>query len=674
MSPLPFFTAKSDSCIDKPFEEMITLPPGCVDEETNSSTVDIGRCGGERCIGRNITSLHKCSDSFCCRSVTENNVLVRCLTGFSFNITRKTKCGCDHCVPKVTTVKGIATGGPNSIPFKYGYIYHAGKYLTQAGRSGDFSFTMSGDATRIVLNFKGKDKYNNFQDLTKVVPVVPGRQTFIEVRLKLRPTPVLVNTSEIIEIPMGSSNSSDGQSNTPPVVLSLPPHSLMTESGEIYSGTANLEVSFTDPRNASQVQEADGDFTAISEDGDEQSLETFGVLKIDFTDSNGKPLQANTDIDAMLDLDEYNVTEKEAEAIKLWYMDEKTGRWRIMDSGLKQHESRRSKRSGRKFYFGKIDNTLYNYIINFDVVQESVCYVKFLVENQNEDEGSVTITVLSSEGGLNRYSEFSASPGTSGCKQLLCKSLTIQAKIGQKFLKPNHRNINPFLKSKHGLTYYRTNDVFDRFSNRITIRDISNLTDGPAFTSWISCATSPNDKGLIFDNPSVRTGRQIPPEDSIKWHDEEEISVCYVKIAVSKNSCQGRNVTFHVKSSNVSTQQASEEGFTIVSTSSSTCAEFKCPPSNTRSILITVTPLVHGMFRMTDEFKKEHNDTLLFEGKVASFRPIPGLNKESIGVCSRKGVEPIIYNAQRRARENHDDLKQYCEGENIVAGVSFDCA
>ena len=619
-----------------------------------------------------MTSLHKCSDNICCRSVRENNVLVRCVTGFSFNITRKTKCGCDHCLPKVTTVKGIATGGPNSIPFKYGYIYHAGKYLTQAGRNGDFSFTMSGDATRIVLNFKGKDRHNNFQDLTKVVPVVPGRQTFVEVKMKLRPTPVLVNTSEIIEIPMGSSNSSDRQSNNPPVVLSLPPHSLMTESGEIYNGTANLEVSFADPRNASQVQEADGDFTAISEDGDEQSLKTFGVLKIDFTDSEGNPLQTNTDVDAMLDLDEYNITEKEAEDIKLWYMDEKTGRWRIMDSGLKQHESRRSKRSGRKFYFGKIDNSLYNYIINFDLVAQFVCYVKFLVENQNEDEGSVTITVLSSEDGLNRYSEFSASPGIPKCIQLLCKSLTVQAKIGQKFLQPNDRNINQSLKSKHGLTYYRTNDTFDRFSNRITIRDISNLIDGPFFTSEHSCLDSPNENGLIFDNPRVRSRRQISRDDSINWHDKEEIRVCYVKITAT-DSCLSikPEVMFHVKSTNVTSQPAFEEGFTIVSSSPSspsTCAEFKCPPINTRSIEVTVTPLVNGKFKIAKKFKIVHEEenAPVYEGEVAIFRPIPDLNNRDAGISFEKVRHDVATNALF-----HDAEKEYCL--SLESGLTFDC-
>ena len=648
---------------------MVTLPPGCVHEETNSSTVDVGRCGDERCIASNITSLHKCSDNYCCQYVTIKNVLIRCVTGFYYNITRKTKCGCGPCLPKTTTVKGIASGGPNSIPFKYGYIYHAGKYLTQTGRNGDFSFTMSGDATRIVLNFKGKDRYNDFQDLTKVVPVVPGLQTFIEVKMKLRSKPVLVNTSETIEIPMGYSNSSDNQSNAAPVVLSLPPHSLMTESGEIYNGTANLEVSFADPRNASQVQEADGDFTAISEEGDEQLLETFGVLRIDFTDSNGKPLQTNTDIDVMLDLDEYNITEKEAEAIKLWYMDEKTGRWRIMDSGLKQHESRRSKRSGRKFYFGKIDHTLYNLFTNLDLLADT-CFVNFTVKDQNADpsrSASVRITIASEQDGLNRYYEHSMSTGTSSCVRIFCNSITIQAKIDQEILKPNNENIDPSVLAYHGITYHRTSDPFYRFHNRITIRNASITRDGPIFDSYKSCWESPNYNSLVFDNIPVQAPTIFSSVDSIKWHEYEEFSVCFVKIA-TKNSCPAENVMFHVKSTNVA-GQPKEEGFTIVSTSShSTCAEFKCPTS-TGSMLVTVTPLVNGMLKMTDEFKKEHTkgNRQVFEGHVASFRPERHLNRPSIGVSFNSYHYDVRGNTVV-----HDARKEYCKSV-LNASVIFEC-
>jgi hypothetical protein len=265
-------TAKNDSCNDKPLSQMTTLPSGCVDKETNSSVVDVGRCADDICFANHLTSPN-CVDNYCCQSVAEKDIDIRCQGGAAFNITRVTSCGCGRCSPKITTVTGIATGGPNNIPFKYGFIYNAGKYLTQTGRNGDFSFTMTGQITRVVLNFKGKDRYNDFQDLTKVVPVVPGRETFVEVRLKPRPKPMLINSSETIEIPMGQTNSTDGQSA--PVVLSLPPQSLMTEDGEVYNGTANVEVSFADPRNSTQIQEADGDFTAISEDGDQQLLGSF---------------------------------------------------------------------------------------------------------------------------------------------------------------------------------------------------------------------------------------------------------------------------------------------------------------------------------------------------------------------------------------------------------------
>lgn len=50
------------------------------------------------------------------------------------------------------------------------------------------------------------------------------------------------------------------------------------------------------------MREADGDFTVVSHDGEEQLLETFGGFKIDFKDTNGKQLQPKTDIDVLLEL------------------------------------------------------------------------------------------------------------------------------------------------------------------------------------------------------------------------------------------------------------------------------------------------------------------------------------------------------------------------------------
>ncbi len=639
------------------------MPPGCADEETNSSTVNVGHCGGEKCIGSNLTSLKECFDDFCCQSSTEKTITIRCILGISFNVTRTTSCGCGHCSPKTSTVNGIATG-PNNVPFKYGYIYHGRKYLTRAGKNGDFSFTMPGDVTRVVLNFKGKDRYNDFQDLTKVVPVVPGRETFVVVKMKPRPQPMLVNTSETIEIPMGLSNSTDGQFDSAPVVLSLPPQSLMTEDGETYNGTASVEVSFADPRNLTQLQEADGDFTAVSDDGDEQLLETFGVLKIDFKDSNGKKLQAKTDIDVLLDPDEYNITEKEAEDIKLWYMDEKTGRWRMMDSGLKQHESRRSKRSGKKFYFGKIDHTVYNRPGNLDSLYlKKICNVKIKVSENTaaSSSQSVTVTLVSNQGGKYRYFDHHITSGTSSCMRTFCTGLTIQATIGNKILRPiDNNNIDVDLKDQIGIKYYSSDHALNQTNNRITIDDLSYMPP--------TCDSSSDENSLTFDVVDRNEDIDLTKFGQIKWHEKEEFEICYVKISTEK-SCRDmrKKVYFHVKTTDVSKDPAFEEGFTIASTLNTTCAEFKCQSSNSRSLEIIVKPIAEGHLAITEAFRIAHETEghTVFVGRVVIFSPIHGLRVYAAGVTSRRWDTPAD-------TTSHETAKKECE-EKATAGIIFHC-
>ena len=634
----------------------------CVDEETQSSTVDLGRCGGESCISNSLFSLDSCSDNYCCQSLAEKSIVISCSAGTSFKMTRITSCGCGPCAPKVSTVNGIATGGPNNLPFKYGHFYHAGKEM-KTGENGDFFFTVHGDLTRIVVNFKGKDKYNDFQDLTKVVSVVPGRETFVNVRMKPRPQPMLINASEKIEIPMGSSNSGEGQ--PAPVVLSLPPQSLMTEDGEIYNGTASVEVSFTDPRNETQVQEADGDFTTVNADGEQQLLETFGVFKINFMDSNGKPLQSNAPVDVNLDLDEYDITEKEAEEIKLWYMDEKTGRWRLMDSGLKPHESRRSKRSGRKLHsLGTIDQTMYNLLINLDKLA-NVCFVKIRVVNYVPAAISQTVKVMvfSTQGGMYRYTKHSVLAGASSCIGTFCLNLKIQAELNQKLLKPNDKNINAVLKRNHGIKYY---------SDGITVQDILNPTSGgPFFRDSYSCSNSPDKNGLIFDVCS-QNGSCIPSED-IRWHKKLELSVCYVKIT-TENSCRNK-LYFHVNSTDVS-ESPHFQGSTIVSVAKSNisiCAEFKCPTSKNRSVLVTITPLgVRGQFTETQEFKSIHEEGGYDPsiGSVVTFNPVYKRNNLEAGIISAgKDDEDLSKNT-----EFHKKRRKECEGPDTTAGLIFNCA
>lgn len=80
---------------------------------------------------------------------------------------------------------------------------------------------------------------------------MPGSVTLVEVQITRRPPPMLVKSSTVIEIPLGrSGNDSQGQSGRAPVVLSLPPQSLVSEDGEIYDGNTKVKR-FSVPRNES---------------------------------------------------------------------------------------------------------------------------------------------------------------------------------------------------------------------------------------------------------------------------------------------------------------------------------------------------------------------------------------------------------------------------------------
>ncbi|XP_028407616.1 cartilage intermediate layer protein 1-like [Dendronephthya gigantea] len=656
---------KNDSCNGKPLSKYLALPPGCVEENMNSSSVDVGRCGGEKCISSSLLSLQKCSDNYCCQSVAEETVTIRCIVGVQFNVTRIRSCGCGQCSPKKTTIRGVATG-PDNVPFKYGYIYHAGKYLTRSGRNGDFSFSMPGDQTRIVLTFKGRDSYNDFQDLTKVVSIVPGSVTFVEVKMRRRPLPILVNSSTVIEIQMGrSGNDSQGKTGPAPVVLSLPPQSLVTEDGEIYNGTANVEVSFADPRNETQVREADGDFTTVSYDGEEQLLETFGVFKLDFKDTNGKQLQPKTDIDVLLDLDEYNITEEEARAIKLWYMDEKTGRWRMMDSGLKQHETRRSKRSGRQFYFGKIDHTVYK-LYNFDVISINDCIISIMVnDNSNSvNARSVKITLVSKEGNRNNYNVHYTSTGRATCIRTFCKSLTIQATIKNKVLKPVAKNFG------NGIKYYNSSDAFDRFSRRITVDNVSVSTSrGPFFQQMFECYSAVNH--LTFEDNRISNSIEISDSSEEGWHDSfDPAKFCLVKIAIKGSCSDNKTVYFHVKSTESGAKNW--EGFKIVSippSNRSVCAEFKCPPSKRGDVNVTITPFSEGKFRVTKRFEEDlkTGGFKIFVDKVIGFTPKSRHRFDDIGISFLQVEIP-----QQVGNWHEEFTNKYCVQMN--AGITFDCA
>ena len=274
-----------DSCSSKPNSKNITLPQGCVVTTTGSKIVDVGECEPVSCMKNDSSFNSSCRDpSFCCGPGETINVLVDCGSVMSFNVLKVTHCSCSSCVEKVTIIQGIVVGGLEEKPVRYGDIIYDGNIVSYTDAKGRFSFEIPGNVSRVAVTFT--DSYQKeFEEGTKIFLVSTGSSEFHKITLKQIPPPISFDARQQQDIPLRSDPKIESFAD-----LELPEESFLTEDGSVFQGNANAIVSVTDSRNLSDVLSAPGDFTTTDEEGEEEILETFGMMKMKFEDENGKQL------------------------------------------------------------------------------------------------------------------------------------------------------------------------------------------------------------------------------------------------------------------------------------------------------------------------------------------------------------------------------------------------
>ena len=191
-----------------------------------------------------------------------------------------------------------------------------------------------------------------YADFTKVFRIVQGQSLFSKIVLRVKPAPTPFNSSEPFKVPMG-----DGGDGSAFAEIEIPEDALLKEDGTIYSGQANLRLSVTDPRKATDVMTAPADFSSIDRDGEEQILASYGMLSLDFEDDNGNKLSTSKSIKLFLDPEKLNISvdSNGNTSTKLWWLDENTGRW--MEAGdlwLDTKRTNRSRRSPTRFLLTEI--------------------------------------------------------------------------------------------------------------------------------------------------------------------------------------------------------------------------------------------------------------------------------------------------------------------------------
>ena len=603
-----------DSCSSKPNSKNITLPQGCVVKTTGSKIVDVGECEPVSCMKNDSSFNSSCRDpSFCCGPGETINVLVDCGSVMSFNVLKVTHCSCSSCVEKVTIIQGIVVGGLEEKPVRYGDIIYDGNIVSYTDAKGRFSFEIPGNVSRVAVTFT--DSYQKeFEEGTKIFLVSTGSSEFHKITLKQIPPPISFDARQQQDIPLRSDPKIESFAD-----LELPEESFLTEDGSVFQGNANAIVSVTDSRNLSDVLSAPGDFTTTDEEGEEEILETFGMMKMKFEDENGKQLAMSKPMKVYLDPEKLNIRVQDSPSVpmKLYWLDEKTQRWREAgDLRREDGNQRRRKRSNRVFFVGTITPAVARQYLNFDLPDTRVA----IRVTTDPPKAGVVVRVVRREGTVYRgYIEQSTTSAGLTCIPIWRnKECSLQAESNGKYMMPVQRNVD-------SLPQYLGARIEERSGDRggQTIRWIE-------FTSRLdesSPLNSPMYKHVEAEENKCKSSQNRPEGSQFTFGESarapEDFSIfniynqgswipggCYIKVKITDENGMPENAMFAAESYKENIlSEAGKLGLHIQMSrdvsrgpNKIVCLQFSCPEDN-QFTYVKIAPLTKNCI-----FKSIHND------------------------------------------------------------------
>ncbi len=213
----------------------------------------------------------------------------------------------------VASVQGIVVD-ENNRPVQ-GATVTSGTNTATTDRYGTFRF-----------NNINLSKANGYVKVTKA-GYFNGTRTFISVtgrthnvRIKLLPK----SNSGNFQASTGGSVSITGGGK-----LMIPTDAVTDASGNGYSGTVNVAMTWIDPTSADLPNIVPGDLRGVTTNNEERGLQTFGMLGVELTGGTGQSLKIATGKKAELTFPIPASLQGNAPAtIDLWNFDETAGRWK----------------------------------------------------------------------------------------------------------------------------------------------------------------------------------------------------------------------------------------------------------------------------------------------------------------------------------------------------------
>ena len=606
-----------DSCPQIPTSKNESLPAGCAVDGTNTTTVDVGECKPVACVKGNNSFNSSCTDtSLCCGSRSFESVLVQCGALLSFNLSIVKICGCGKCIEKQTAIEGIALGQDDSTPAKFVNLFFAGTLVDRTDSNGMFSFVVPKTTKRAIVTFKDQI-FNKFEEEDKIFTINEGQRAMYRVKLRKRAVPIIFNASEPFEVPLGGESDSFAD-------LELPENALLTEDGSIFNGNAKATVSVTDPRNLSDILSAPGDFTTMSEDGEQEILQTYGMMKLNLEDDNGNRLIMSKSMKVYLDPEKLNISlpEGNASVVKLYWLDRKTGRWReVGDFFPEDGNKRRRKRSSRVFLAGSVTPSIAQETLNFDWPDKVVG----LRVTTNPGEDDVIVTAIRKDRG--GYVQRTTVDGVICMEIWRDKEYYLQAEKDFKYYDPDPTLANSFNHVQGGIKqikgaetgntvvssfYFYSSLTYPRGSGA-PIKGPIYYDDGATGNERKKCEQSLNSAQtqkydqFVFKTPPSSSQEYALLEIRDKANEwlSSDGENCFIKVKIT-----GKNVLFMAASyKKDDTTYTGQYGFHLRMSRDATsgsdnvvCLELRCPKEDDYTALL-LTP-------MTSEISCKHTQTV----------------------------------------------------------------
>lgn len=139
-----------------------------------------------------------------------------------------------------------------------------------------------------------------------------------------------VNQTKITLIDKGDANQikseEGGLVETDNITIDFAANSFVDNNGNAYSGGINVYTTYFDPSQADMYQTMPGNLSAISNDQEISSLQSFGMIGVQLESTSGEELQINKPAEINVKVPA-TLLSTAPSTIPLWHMDEESGYW-----------------------------------------------------------------------------------------------------------------------------------------------------------------------------------------------------------------------------------------------------------------------------------------------------------------------------------------------------------